>query len=63
MLVLVIENASLSRNIHDYEYEHVKIALMANLDKVPEKGAILVCTFPKPKGGSGFPARLFAIVP
>jgi kynurenine formamidase len=40
-----------------------QIELIANLDKVPEAGALLVCTWPKPKAGSGFPARLFAIVP
>jgi kynurenine formamidase len=37
--------------------------LLANLDKVPEAGAIVVATFPKPKGGSAIPARVFAIVP
>lgn len=42
---------------------HFQIELMANLDKIPEAGALLVCTWPKPKAGSGFPARLFAIVP
>ena len=26
-------------------------------------GAIVVVSFPKPKGGSGFPARVFAILP
>jgi kynurenine formamidase len=36
---------------------------MANLDQVPEFGAILICAFPKPFNGSGFPARLFAILP
>ena len=40
-----------------------QIELLANLDKVPETGAIVVVTFPKPKGGSGFPARVFAILP
>jgi kynurenine formamidase len=40
-----------------------QIELIANLDKVPEAGALLVCTWPKPKAGSGFPARLFAIIP
>jgi kynurenine formamidase len=40
-----------------------QIELIANLDKVPEAGALLVCSWPKPKAGSGFPARLFAIVP
>jgi kynurenine formamidase len=42
---------------------HYQIELMTNLDKVPERGAILFCSFPKPLNGSGFPARLFAIVP
>lgn len=40
-----------------------QIELLTNLDKVPECGAIAVVTFPKPKEGSGFPARVFAIVP
>lgn len=40
-----------------------QIELLVNLDKVPEYGAIAVVTFPKPKRGSGFPARVFAIVP
>ena len=42
---------------------HYQIELLANLDQVPESGAIAVVTFPKPKGGSGFPARVFAILP
>ena len=40
--------------------DHYQIELLANLDQVPEAGAIVVATFPKPKGGSGFPARVFA---
>lgn len=42
---------------------HYQIELLANLDQVPEHGALIVATFPKPKGGSGFPARVFAILP
>jgi kynurenine formamidase len=42
---------------------HYQIELLANLDKVPESGALVVVTFPKPKKGSGFPARVFAILP
>lgn len=42
---------------------HYQIELLTNLDKVPEAGALVVATFPKPKGGSGFPARVFAILP
>jgi len=33
------------------------------LDEVPETGALAVVAFPKPKDGSGFPARVFAILP
>lgn len=42
---------------------HYQIELLTNLDQCPLKGAIVICTFPKPKGGSGFPARVFAICP
>jgi kynurenine formamidase len=38
-----------------------QIELLANLDGLPESGAVLVATWPKPQGGSGFPARVFAI--
>lgn len=40
-----------------------QIELLANLDQVPEYGAIVIVTFPKPQKGSGFPARVFAILP
>ena len=42
---------------------HYQIELLTNLDKVPEFGALIVATFPKPKNASGFPARVFAILP
>jgi len=42
---------------------HYQIELLTNLDAVPEIGALVVVAFPKPKGGSGFPARVFAILP
>ena len=40
-----------------------QIELLTNLSRVPEAGAWVVAAFPKPKGGSGFPARVFAILP
>ncbi len=40
-----------------------QIELLANLHEVPESGALVVVAFPKPKDGSGFPARVFAILP
>ncbi len=45
------------------ETNRFQVELIANLDKVPGAGALLVCSWPKPKAGSGFPARLFAILP
>ncbi len=57
-----------SRN--DYSLEayilkqnHYQIELLTNLREVPEAGALVVAAFPKPKDGSGFPARVFAILP
>ena len=57
-----------SRNDYSLEsyvlgQDKYQIELLANLDQVPEAGAIVVVAFPKPKGGSGFPARVFAICP
>jgi kynurenine formamidase len=43
--------------------DRYQVELLTNLDKVPEFGAIVIVAFPKPKRGSGFPVRVFAIVP
>jgi kynurenine formamidase len=40
-----------------------QIELLANLDQVSPSGSLVVATWPKPKNGSGFPARVFAIAP
>lgn len=42
---------------------HYQIEAMANLDKVPATGAVIVVTWPKVEHGFGFPARAFAILP
>lgn len=42
---------------------HYQIEVMANLDKVPPKGALIVVTWPKVRKGLGFPARAFAVLP
>ena len=57
-----------SRGDYSMEYyvlstNHYQIELLTNLDQVPEFGALVVATFPKPKNGTGFPARVFAILP
>lgn len=38
-----------------------QIEVMANLDKVPECGGIIFCSWPRIKDGVGFPARCIAI--
>ena len=38
-----------------------QIELLANLGGLPEAGAVIVASWAKPLGGSGFPARVFAI--
>ena len=45
------------------QHGHYQIEVMANLDKVPAKGALIVVTWPKVRDGLGFPARAFAILP
>ena len=42
---------------------HWQIDAMTNLDQVPPTGAYVVATWPKPKSGLGFPARVFAVLP
>jgi kynurenine formamidase len=42
---------------------HFQIEVMANLDKLPATGAVIVVSWPKVENGLGFPARAFAILP
>ena len=55
------DDYSLETNI--LSTNHYQIELLTNLDQTPESGAPAVVSFPKPKVGSGFPARVFAILP
>jgi kynurenine formamidase len=45
------------------QHGHFQIEVMANLDKVPPKGALILVSWPKVKDGLGFPARAIAILP
>jgi kynurenine formamidase len=45
------------------QHGHFQIEVMANLDKVPPRGALIIVTWPKVMDGLGFPARAFAILP
>lgn len=43
--------------------DRIQIELMAHLDEVPPTGAVIICSFPKLKDGTGFSARCFAVCP
>ena len=43
--------------------DHYQIELLTNLDRVPEAGALVVVTWPDIRNGTGFPARVIAILP
>jgi kynurenine formamidase len=43
--------------------DKLNVELMKDLDQVPAVGAIAFVTFPKLKGGTGFPTRVFAVCP
>ena len=45
------------------KHGHWQIEAMANLDQVPASGALIAVSWPKVKGGFGFPARAYAILP
>jgi kynurenine formamidase len=45
------------------QHGHFQVEVMANLDKVPPRGALIFVTWPKVKDGLGFPARALAILP
>lgn len=45
------------------EADRWQLELMANLEELPAQGGLIVASWPKPIGGSGFPARAFAVIP
>jgi kynurenine formamidase len=55
--------ATMESETYILQHGHFQIEVMANLDQVPARGALIVVTWPKVKDGLGFPARAFAILP
>lgn len=54
----------------NYEVEYYLLAqdkfqveLLVNVDQCPPVGALIFCSWPRVKGGTGFPARCFALCP
>jgi kynurenine formamidase len=60
---LAISRGDVSLETYVLGLDRWQIELLADLDGVPESGALVVASWPKPKQGSGFPARVFAICP
>lgn len=58
---LSISRGDVSLERYVLERDAWQIELLASLADVPEAGAVVVASWPKPKAGSGFPARVFAI--
>lgn len=44
------------------DQQKFQVEVLTNLDQVPPTGALIVCGFPRVKGGSGFTARCYAVV-
>ncbi len=62
--------APITSSATNYEVEYYILAqnriqaeLLKNLDQCPATGALIFCTFPKVAGGTGYPARCFALCP
>lgn len=60
---VVAAQGSLPTELYVLGQDKWQIELLANLDQVPETGALIVASWPKPLEGTGFPARAFAVLP
>ncbi|MGM9526297.1 MAG: cyclase family protein [Peptococcaceae bacterium] len=43
--------------------DRIQVELLCHVDQCPPTGAVFFCTYPRVKGGTGYPARCFAICP
>ena len=60
---VVVSGGALPTELFLLQQDRWQIELLTNLDQLPETGALVVATWAKPKDGTGFPARVFAILP
>jgi len=60
-----IDASQMNFTLESYFLGHNKyqVEMMTNLDRLPESGAMIMASWPKPRHGSGFPARVVAILP
>lgn len=57
------KNGELLAEYYVLEQDTYQVELLANLDQVPAKGAVIFNIVPKAEKASGFPVRSFAILP
>ena len=60
---VVLAGGSTAAETFILDRDRWQIEGMASLAALPARGALIVAAWPKPAGGSGFPARCFAILP
>lgn len=60
---VVAAQGQLPTELYLLQQDKWQIELLANLDQVPEVGALIVASWPKSQAGTGFPARAFAVLP
>ena len=57
------QNKALLAEYYVLEQDTYQVELLANLDQVPTRGAVIFNVVAKPNNASGFPVRSFAILP
>ena len=57
------QNNALLAEYYVLEQDTYQVELMANLDQLPTRGAVIFNVVAKPNNASGFPVRSFAILP
>ncbi|RAZ81513.1 cyclase family protein [Planococcus halotolerans] len=57
------KNGALLGEYYVLDQDTYQVELLANLDQVPAKGAVIFNIVPKAENASGFPVRSFAILP
>ncbi len=60
---VLVANDCLDAEVAILGHGKYQIEALRLIEDVPPAGSIIVVSFAKPKAGSGFPARVFAIVP
>lgn len=61
--IIVLDIPLTEAECYVLKQDRYQIEMLTNLDKIPERGAIIFCIFVKQTNGTGFPVRCFAICP